>query len=77
MKYNLHMKKTIDNKTYTEIFDDKIVTYSISHVTCRENSNTIYTKVVMNYNDLRAIHNEMLYWLKILYIEINKKCLCK
>ena len=77
MKYNLHMKKTIDNKTYTEIFNDKIVTYSISHVTCRKNSNTIYTKEVMNYNDLRAINHEILYCVKILYIEINKKCLCK
>ena len=54
MKYNLHMKKTIDNKTYTEIFDDKIVTYSISHPACRKNSNTIYTKEEMKYNDLRA-----------------------
>ena len=31
----------------------------------------------MNYNDLRAINNEILYCVKILYIEINKKCLCK
>lgn len=51
------MKKTIDHKTYTEIFDDKIITYSISHVTCRKNSNTIYTKEEINYNDLRAIIN--------------------
>ena len=71
MKYNLHMKKTIDNKTYTEIFDDKIVTYSISHPACRKNSNTIYTKEEMKYNDLRAKNNEILYCVKILYIEIK------
>ena len=38
------MKKTIDKKSYTEIFNDKLLTYSISNVTYRRNSNTIYTK---------------------------------
>ena len=65
-------KKTIDNKTYTEIFDDKIITYSISHVTCRKNSNTIYTKEEINYNDLRTIiNNEILYCVKKLCNEIK------
>ena len=38
------MKKTIDRKSYTEIFNDKLLTYSISNVTYRRNSNTICTK---------------------------------
>ena len=37
-------KKTIDKKSYAEIFNDKLLTYSISNVTYRRNSNTIYTK---------------------------------
>ena len=44
LEYKQRMKKTIDKKSYAEIFNDKLLTYSISNVTYRRNSNTIYTK---------------------------------
>ena len=44
LEYKQRMKKTIDRKSYTEICNDKLLTYSISNVTYRRNSNTICTK---------------------------------
>ena len=33
LEYKQRMKKTIDKKSYAEIFNDKLLTYSISNVT--------------------------------------------
>ena len=38
------MQASYEKKSYTEIFNDKLLAYSISNVTYRRNSNTIYTK---------------------------------
>ena len=38
------MHKIINKMSYTEITNDKIITYSISEVTCKNNKNVIYTK---------------------------------
>ena len=65
LEYKRRMKKTIDKKSYTEIFNDKLLTYSISNVTYRRNSNTIYTKEEMNCGNLKAIINkEIVYCIK-------------
>ena len=54
--------KITNGMSYTEIAKDKILTYSISEVTCRSNKNVIYTKEEMYYNDLRDIvNNEIIY----------------
>ena len=53
----------ITNKvSYTEITNDKIITYSISEVICKKYKNVIFTKEEMYYNDLRDIlNNEIIY----------------
>ena len=38
------MHKIINKMSYTEITNDKIITYSISEVICKNNKNVIYTK---------------------------------
>ena len=43
IEYKPHMKK-INKKSYKEIFNNKIVTYLISHVTCRKKIVILYTQ---------------------------------
>ena len=54
--------KITNGMSYTEITNDKILTYSISEVTCRSDKNIKYNKEEMYYNDLRDIvNNEIIY----------------
>ena len=43
-EYKPHMKRIINKKSYTEMFNNKIVTYLISHVTCRKKIIILYTQ---------------------------------
>ena len=72
LEYKQRMKKTINKKSYTEIFNDNLLTYLISNVTYRRNSNTIYTKEEMNCGSLKAIINkEIVYCIKKLYNKVK------
>ena len=51
------LKENINDSTYTEIFNDKIITYLISKVIRRNVCNIIYTKEEMYYGDLKNILN--------------------
>ena len=66
-----HTKKIINKMSYTEITNDKIITYSISEVISRNiNKNVICTKEEMYYDGLRDIlNNEIIYCIG----ELSKK----
>ena len=56
------LHKITNKVSYTEITNDKIITYSISEVICKKYKNVIFTKEEMYYNDLRDIlNNEIIY----------------
>ena len=56
------LHKITNKMSYTEITNDKIITYSISEVIYKKYKNVIFTKEEMYYNDLRDIlNNQIIY----------------
>ena len=71
--YNTHTEKTVDKRAYTEISNDKIITYSQSKIICRVIANKIYIKEELYYDNLRDIlNNEIIMCIREIWKYIRK-----
>ena len=72
-RYIHTLKKTVNNSTYTEIFNDNIITYSISKVVRRIVINIIYTKKEMYYDNLKdMLNNEIIKCIREICKRVHK-----
>lgn len=72
-RYIHTLKKTVNKSTYTEILNDKIITYSILKVVRRNVSNIIYAKEEMYYDNLKNIlNNEIIICIRKICKRVEK-----